>query len=478
MEKSHMNEKTAWQKNDDPIEHVVVLMLENRSFDHVIGCLSKELGLDGIPKDGEPRTNKDPENGHDYPQEAGAARVTKYDPRHEAEHVAQQLRNKNGGFVDDFVRSYPRSEESDRREVMRYHDVNTLPALQMLARNFTVCDRWFSSVPGPTWTNRIFVHSGTSLGRVSMPEGILDANLHWYDQTTIYDRLNEKGIPWRIYYGDIAQSLVLVHQLEPKNAVNYFKLRTFFEDAAGDSKSFPCYGFIEPAYYPPGANDAHPPHDILGADQLVADVYCALRSNASLWQSTLLVVLFDEHGGLYDHVEPPQAVPPDFHSEEYDFKRLGVRVPSIVISPYALKKVDSTVFDHTSLLKYLIEKWGLGPLGNRTANAQSIAICLSNTPRLDTPAGILESNSVASLPPDPWAGLVGRVQLKPSAQHAALFAWTQLLESAVDVGLHDFVSRAKRIITGFDGMTDVAIERVEQFLEKQREIHGQKAKSG
>lgn len=463
-----MSEQGSWQKPDDPIKHVVVLMLENRSFDHVLGCLADELHLEGIPKSDKPRTNTDSSVGKVYAQEPGAARITNYDPHHEYEHVVYQLRGDNSGFVDDFVQSYPRSKEPDRAEVMKYHDVGTLPALHTLARNFTVCDHWYSSLPGPTWPNRFFVHSGTSLGRVTMPEGILDANLHWYDQTTIYDRLNEKKIPWKIYYGDIPQSLALVHQLEPRNAANYFKLRALFEDAAGDAEEFPSYSFIEPAYYPPGANDAHPPHDILGADQLVADVYNALTANSRLWQSTLLVVLFDEHGGFYDHVNPLNAVPPDFHSEEFDFKQLGVRVPAVLVSPYAPKIVGKTEFDHTSILRYLIEKWALGSLGNRTANAKSIGILLSKEPRQDKPPRISESSSVTELPPDPWAGVVGRVQLNPSAHHAALFAWTQLLETATDVGLHDFVSRAKRVITGFDGMADVAIERVEKFLEEQK----------
>jgi phospholipase C len=463
-----MAEHFSWQKPDDPVTHVVVLMLENRSFDHVLGCLANELGLDGIPKAGAARTNKDPDNGKDYPQVPGAARVTNYDPHHEYEHVVRQLRGGNSGFVDDFVLCYPSSQESDREEVMKYHDVGTLPALHTLARNSTVSDHWYSSLPGPTWPNRYFVHSGTSLGRVTMPNGILDANLHWYDQTTIYDRLNEKTIPWKIYYGDIPQSLSLVHQLEPRNSANYFKLRAFFEDAAGDTEKFPAYSFIEPVYYPPGANDGHPPHDILGADQLVADVYRAVTANKSLWESTLLVVVFDEHGGFYDHVVPPKAVPPDFHSEEFDSKQLGVRVPAILVSPYAPKKVGDTVLDHTSILKYLIDKWDLGPMGNRTAAANSVGLLLSKEPRQDGPPGVSESSSITDLPPDPWAGAVGRLQVNPSPHHTALFAWTQLLETATDVGLHDFVSRAKRVITGFDGMTDVAIERVEKFLEQQK----------
>ena len=197
----------------DPIEHVIVLMLENRSFDHLLGGLSEVIeGLDGVPKENEPqRSNKT--GGRSYIQGVGASRVINYDPKHELEHVLHQLSKGNSGFVDDFARAYPLSQPSDRAEIMKYFANGTLPALHALAKHFVVCDKWFSSLPGPTWPNRFFVHSGTSLGRVTMPEGILDANLHWYDQTTLYDRLNEKRIDWRIYYGDIPQSLILVHQL-------------------------------------------------------------------------------------------------------------------------------------------------------------------------------------------------------------------------------------------------------------------------
>src|SRR5450755_1718609 len=187
---------------DDPIKHVIVLMLENRSFDHMLGGLSKAIpGLDGVPTDGSVRSNTDPD-GKPYSQIDGAALALRYDPKHELQHVLNQLRGSNEGFVDDFARAYPLAQQSDREEVMKYHAEDRLPALHTLAKNFAVCDRWFSSLPGPTWPNRFFVHSGTSLGRVSMPEGILDANLHWYDQTTLYDRLNEKKKEkrsWRVY---------------------------------------------------------------------------------------------------------------------------------------------------------------------------------------------------------------------------------------------------------------------------------------
>lgn len=445
----------------DSIEHVIVLMLENRSFDHMLGGLSAELKLDGAAIASKPAWENRGPDGKSFPQIGGASRVLRFDPHHELNHVAVQLSDSNSGFVDDFARAFPKSGTSDRAEIMKFHDV--LPALHALARNFTVCDRWFSSVPGPTWTNRFFVHSGTSLGRVEMPNGILDANLHWYDQPTVYDRLNERNRAWNIYYGDIPQSLMLVNQLEPHNADRYKKMLQFYQDVARHPDvPFPNYSFIEPSYYEPGANDDHPTHDVAGGDRLIASVYNALRSNAELWSKTLLVVLYDEHGGFYDHVVPPPAVPPDHHQEEYDFKQLGLRVPAILVSPFAARKVVTTVFDHTSLLKYVSDKWGLGTLGERTRQANSFADCLLTEPRADnTPitlplAGPADAAQVAS----------GRPAL--SGHQSALFAMTQLLESMTDVATDNLKGRMSRMIVGFDGAVDVGIERVEDFLGQQR----------
>jgi phospholipase C len=443
---------------DDPIKHVIVLMLENRSFDHMLGGLGPELGFEGIPKD--PPSNSD--GLIDYVQGLGASRVLRFDPRHDVADVMQQLANDNGGFVRDFAATYPFSLAADRAEIMKSH--TELPALHMLARSFTVCDHWFASVPGPTWANRFFVHSGTSLGRVAMPNGILDANLHWYDQVTLYDRLNQAQKRWAIYYGDIPQSLILVHQLEPQNACKYRQMTRFFEDAAGPTDAFPEYSFIEPTYYQPGANDDHPTHDIMDGDRLIAAVYNALRANPDLWASSLLVVLFDEHGGFYDHVSPPGAMPPDYHTDEYTFDRLGVRVPAILVSPYAPIQTLSTVFDHTSLLKYLTDKWGLGPLGARTANAASFAVGLSGSPRADTPEVLPDvapsPGGVANAPP------LGRPEL--NSHQSALFAMTQLLESITDVADAPLRSRIQRLVTGFDGAVDVAMERVEDFFTQAR----------
>jgi phospholipase C len=160
------------------------------------------------------------------------------------------------------------------------------------------------------------------------------------------------------------QSLVMLHQLD--HALQYHDMKTFFDDAAGPSNAFPQYSFIEPAYKGDEQNDQHPPADIMKGELLLGQVYNALRANEGLWNSTLFVFLYDEHGGFYDHVEPPSAIPPDNKTTEYAFDQYGVRVPAILISPWIDKQVISTEFDHTSLFAYLTMKWGLGELGQRT----------------------------------------------------------------------------------------------------------------
>jgi phospholipase C len=448
-------------------------MLENRSFDHMLGGLSAAIpGLDGVPAAGQSQlTNR--ANGKTYKQAGGASRSIKYDPMHELEHTLNQLARDNSGFVADFAQAYPLSQPADRAEVMKYFAEGTLPALHTLAKNFTVCDRWFSSLPGPTWPNRLFVHSGTSLGRVSMPEGILDANLHWYDQTTLYDRLNEKKIDWRIYYGDIPQSLILVHQLEPENAARYAKLLRFFQDAGGDAKAFPQYAFIEPPFYDPGASDDHPPHDVYQGERLIADVYNAIRRNENLWKSTLLIVLYDEHGGFYDHVVPPGAVPPDHHTEEYTFDRLGVRVPAILVSPFAKPGVVHTDFDHTSLLRYLVEKWNLGPLGERVVRANSFSDVLLSAADNPDRVPVIPTPTAVGLAPPKYGQIGVRIQPSLNPHQSALVGMTQLLESMTDVAGESLLGRTKRLITGFDGVVDVAMERVEEFLGQQRTAYVQ-----
>ena len=383
---------------DNRIRHVVVLMFENHSFDQMLGCFKDTYsGLDGVDPNNL-LSNKDLD-GQDFFQRQFPDPVVSPDPRHELKHILNQLANGNGGFVSEYHSEYL-EENPDVQRIMDYFGMGDLPALHELAANFTICDHWYSSVPGPTWTNRFFVHSGTSKGLVTMPENITDTKYYWhYDQQTIYDQLRKAGIKWRIYFGDVPQSLVLNCQKNPLNAVHYRLMHSFFDDAQGDEKAFPAYSFIEPNYFKGEQNDDHPPHSTVRAQRLLGQVYNVLRANEELWDSTLLVVLYDEHGGFYDHVPPPAAIPPDQHTDEYAFNQLGVRVPALLISPWVGKGVLTTKFDHTSLLKFVSEKWSLEPLTQRVVEANNFADALLTTkrPPADTPYPVTVPALVATM---------------------------------------------------------------------------------
>jgi len=390
----------------DPIKHVVVLMMENRSFDQMLGDATRIYPeLEGIPQKGAKYSNVSSKTGKKFVQAPNSdGRFIQPDPDHELDHVKIQLgtaAKPMSGFVDSFL-SVKGASEANAQQVMDYFPMgassanDSLPALHALARNFVVCDHWFSSMPGPTWPNRFFMHSGTCLGHVLMPSREHPENLHVYDQDTIYDRLGRAKKNWRIYHDGIPQSVVLENLLHKLPTDHYQSMDKFYKDAKGSAEKFPEYVFIEPRYFSPNENDQHPPSDIAAGDQLIARVYNAIRSNKSLWESTLLVVVYDEHGGFYDHVTPPPTVAPDTKTKEYAFNQLGVRVPAILVSPWLDPSVCKTVFDHTSILRYLCDKYGMPALGNRTSpaagalQANSFADLLKTrkTPRTDTPAAI------------------------------------------------------------------------------------------
>ncbi|MBN3847602.1 phospholipase [Paraburkholderia sp. Ac-20342] len=384
---------------NDPIEHVVLLLMENHSFDQMLGCLDAvHDGLDGV-RNAATKSNADGQ-GHTFHPRATRERQMKHDPNHEHEAVMEQIAADNSGFVRRFVKDYPKSSLAARQDVMGYYPLGFLPALHTLGKQFTVCDRWFSSLPGPTWPNRFFALTGTSMGQVAMPSGLDALNPHWYteqSQDTIFDRLNAAQKTWKVYFYDFPASLLLKNQRHAANLANYHLFETFFHDAAGPADAFPQFVLIEPKYFGEAQNDDHPPHNIMKAEKLIADTYNALRSNQALWERTLLVILYDEHGGFYDHVSPPSnATAPDDHTASFDFTRLGVRVPAILVSPWCKAGVCHTQFDHCSLLKYLCDKWKLAPLGLRTQKASSVGEAMGGTDvaRTDTPAFIRVSNQL------------------------------------------------------------------------------------
>src|SRR5215469_2616026 len=444
---------------DDPIRHVVVLMLENNSFDRMLGCMSQVYpDLEGVDPNAPPRTNPDyPDATHTFGQLPDADYTVAQDPGHELDDVLRQIHGGCSGFVADVVQHCPTAPGSERYQIMAYFKKGALPVLHALAEDFLICDHWFSSVPASTWTNRFFVHSGTSLGHVDMPNGFFHPGIHCYDQPTVYDRLNEKNISWKIYFGDFPHSLLFTHQ--SLHLSGYRHLERFVEDAAGAEAEFPQYSFIEPYYFGAKQNDQHPPTDVRHGEALIAQVYNALRGNDELWKSTLFVLLYDEHGGFYDHVPPPSTVSPDQHTNVFGFDVLGVRVPALLISPWVDPGVLKTQFDHTSLLKYATDKWGLGPLGNRTAQASTFADARMkrSSARGDCPRAI-EVPVASDNPPD-----------SPLNGHqTALAGFSHYLEvNATKPGDATIATHSKATAGTYQEQSAAVAERADQFLAKQ-----------
>jgi phospholipase C len=373
---------------NDPIKHVVVLMMENHSFDQILGW-TKSLypNLEGVDVNNLKSNSDFPNTAVRVPQSVTTETALSLDPIHEHLDVMTQIENNCGGFVANFARAFPSSTVGERSQIMAYYPKGVLPVIHTLAENFMICDHWFSSLPGPTWPNRFFVHTGTSKGHVKMPSGIYIKNEYCYDQNTIFDELSKKDIYWSIYHHGMCHTLLCLRLWDKLD--HFHRIESFFTDAAGPEEKFPQYVFLEPSYGGEDQNDQHPPTDIRRGEYLIAQVYNALVSNPDLWNSTLFVLLYDEHGGFFDHVVPPPAVPPDNDVSEYSFNQYGVRVPAILISPWVNKGFTDTVFDHTSLLKYLIDKWGLRPnqLGKRVEQAKTFAPALQElaAPRADVP---------------------------------------------------------------------------------------------
>jgi phospholipase C len=295
----------------------------------------------------------------------------------------------NQGFVANYARQQNSSAEMAPR-IMKCFAPDALPVLTTLAREFALCDAWFSSVPGPTWPNRLFVHAATS-------DGLVVHQKKLYGMRTLYDLLEAKDLSARIYAGDIAQSLLLKRLLFS----GIFRMMDAFY---GDIRSgkLATYSFIEPDYFGGNATDQHPPHDVAAGENLIANVYEALRASR-YWNTCALVVLYDEHGGLYDHVTPGEAVSPDGKSSAdppFDFRRLGLRVPAVVVSPYIERgRVDHTTYDHTSIIRTIRTRFGLADaLTRRDSVGPTLeGLFTLATPRDDAPLKLPRPKRPAAL---------------------------------------------------------------------------------
>lgn len=371
------------------IKHMVVLMLENRSFDHMLGFLKSGT----YPIDGLDGTETNPDSQGALVSVSNNARYVgdlKHDPSHDFISVNEQIFGNsqatgNGPFMQGFVKNYGAKTGNVGRShnVMKCFRPGRLPALATLAQEYAICDRWFASVPGPTLPNRAFVYGATSQGRVNMSP-------QYFTLKTIFERLTEHGVSSKIYYTDWTFAQGVKH-IAVDNPSKYFRFFDDFEDDCKNNK-LPAYSFIEPRYYDKLssgstflATDQHPDHNVFNGEKLIKAVYDAVTSNQQSWESTMLVITYDEHGGLYDHVRPPAAVNPDNTNSitpPFEFNRLGVRVPAVIISPFVPRgTIIHDVFDHTSIIatarKLFIQDFANSWLTERDRRANTFENCLT-----------------------------------------------------------------------------------------------------
>jgi phospholipase C len=383
--------------NQSPIEHVIVLMMENHTFDKMLGFLKKGEGLTGKEFNLVDPLNPNSERVQVSDQ---AENVTAPDPKHSLRetnielfgpHGTVQTKDLNGGFVFDYIRTAGGDVETGKK-IMQSYAPESLPVLSALAKEFCLCDHWFSSVPGPTFPNRFYVHAATSDGQA------FNNKQHDYGMRTIYNNLEENGHTWAIYFHDIdvTQSLT---QIRDKKS-NFKRFPRFFQDAKAGT--LPNYSFLAPSFFDfhqRKANSQHPPHNVVYGEFLIADVYEAIRANEALWKKSLFIVVYDEHGGSYDHVHTPPFSPfqkykvrnPDGKNSTnppFKFDRLGLRVPAILISPFVKKNsLDSTIYEHASVPATLRKIFNLPePLTERDKHANTFEDALSlKNPRDDAP---------------------------------------------------------------------------------------------
>ncbi len=397
------------------IEHVVVLMMENRSFDHIFGYRQGIDGLTGkeynLLDPSQPESTKNPSfyvnNGAPWAVLAGQG------PGHSLGAANVQLCNsKNGpsstapaannGFVSNYQTELVYADHVTNATpeimhvVMQSFPPPRLPSINALADAFCICDHWYSEVPGPTQPNRLYLHAATSFGYA------MNVWSQKFDGPTIYRQIQKAGLTWATYQND--DNEVLEFNEVNQETAN-FKV---YADFASDVKAgkLANYVFIIPQFINANngamANSQHAPQDARYGDNFIADVYEALRANEEVWNKTLFVVCYDEHGGFYDHVVPPSGVPnPDginspppgntvSYAPVFDFSRLGFRGPAVLCSPWIKAgRVDSTPYQHTSVMATARKLLGVDapPLTKRDASANTFEHLVAelSAPRTDTP---------------------------------------------------------------------------------------------
>ena len=337
------------------IEHIVVLMMENRSFDHFLGALSSDAAYaNKSTVDGLKGTETNPAPDGSNVAVFKMSNFTPEDPPHGWDAARDQF---NDGKNDGFVKAHAGKSQD---EAMGYHDRSQIPLYYWFADNFAICDAWFSSVMGPTWPNRFYLHATTSKGKKN--------NTPLFQAPrTIWDELKSKSLSAKNYAAGVTTWIVGGFPTKALSGTSA-PIGQFFE-AAKDG-SLPSFSLIDPDYL---ASDDHPAHNILRGQAFVASVYKAL-AESPLWPKTLLIVTYDENGGFYDHVPPPKTV-----DDDPEFAQLGFRVPAFVIGPTVKKGyVCKTQLEHSSVAATLKTRWDIGSLSKRMDATNDISDCIDS----------------------------------------------------------------------------------------------------
>jgi len=472
------------------IKNIFVLMLENHSFDNVFGLsnIPKINGLDG--------TESNEYKGKSYQVQKSAPDTMPSDPGHEFLDTLQQLCGNgdlppvwkcgdtyppagseilNTGFVANYATSISEQTKivhfspppADQiGDVMSCFDTaNQLPALYELATQFAICDNWFSSIPGPTWPNRFFAYAASSGGlddSPSMTQQIKGELLKGFSfpNGSIFYHLKKEELNFRIYQDRYSHlSFPIVHALEGIHWTDIHDISTFADDLSKDYDF--AFTLIEPNYGDifldtyRGGSSQHPMDGMQKGEELIKTVYEAIL-NSPVWENSLLIITYDEHGGFYDHVQPPQALPPcdgtsKYSKHGFDFTRYGIRVPAVVVSPYIPKNtVCNTLFDHTSMIKTVTENWEMEPLTNRDKYANGLSSLLTlNEPRpkSDCPNSLKIANTPEIVVDNLTAEATANLDKTPLAESGNIIGFLQIAHK-LDFELSTQLEKDKEKIIG------------------------------
>jgi phospholipase C len=377
------------------IEHVVLVMMENRSFDHYLGWVPNADGVqeglvyqDSTAKGRKTRALLDPQGcSHPDPDHSYAGGRLEY----------------NEGACDGWLRA-----GNNDRYAIGYYTASDLDFYRQASERWTVCDRYFPSIMAPTFPNRLYQHAAQT-DRITNTQDISTL-------PTIWDRLAGAGLTGRYYFSD--SPFLVLWGGKYRNISR--PIAEFYADAAAGT--LPQVAFVDPRFFGQAngtSGDDHPHADIRNGQAFLNQVYTALTTGPG-WNQTVLVINYDEWGGFFDHVPPPFAVaiPPADQAAGNEDGLLGFRVPCLIASPFARHRVSHIVFDHTSVLRMIEWRWGLQPLTVRDATTNNLAEALRldrrrlGLPQFDVPVGPFGSpcpttalTAAASQDADMWVRL-------------------------------------------------------------------------